>query len=608
MIKNLVRSLQLIWPNRGMLVLFLIATAGEAVFGGAPLIIFNLLLFKLTNKTESNKIFKEGIQQINAWFEHVFGTGEGYLYGLCLVLAICFLIDAAFNLAADWLGGYIAQRTRINAMVKLMHHLLAMDMGFLDRRKTGDLVTRMLADINSLRTAVKVTLEFFRQPLTILVLAGVAIYCDPVLFLVGGVGLPLLVWPLIFITKKVYKQSRKMKEQTSDMTQAMLQNLSGMRIIHAYEAIEAERGNFSRLAEKLFKTAMKRNFNRALQQPITSIVLGLGGVCVILYGALRISRGELTPQDFFTFAGALAMLQKPIKSMLGPLGELAEMLPSAERTFEILDEQPKILDKPDARKAPAFAKALRFEGVSFDYGRGPVFEKLDLTIRCGQKIGIVGRTGVGKSTLLSLLLRFYDPVAGRITMDGTDLRDFTLASLRSQMGYVVQDPFLFHATVLDNIRYGRHDATEEQVVAAAKDAAVHDEIVALPNGYATYVGERGVLFSGGQRQRINIARALLRDAPILLLDEPTSALDAGSEHRVQEALNRLMAGRTSLIVAHRLSTIRECDAIVVFADAGGIEAVGSHAELLESSPTYRRLHEQQSGGENSPPQRRREDA
>lgn len=220
----------------------------------------------------------------------------------------------------------------------------------------------------------------------------------------------------------------------------------------------------------------------------------------------------------------------------------------------------------------------------------------------------MGRTGVGKSTLLSLLLRFYDPVAGRITMDGTDLRDFTLASLRGQMGYVVQDPFLFHATVLENIRYGKPDATEEQVVAAARDAAVHDEIVALPNGYETYVGERGVLFSGGQRQRINIARALLRDAPILLLDEPTSALDASSEQRVQEALNRLMAGRTSLIVAHRLSTIRECDAIVVFADAGGIEAVGSHAQLLESSPTYRRLHEQQSGSEVTTPQRRREDA
>jgi ABC-type multidrug transport system fused ATPase/permease subunit len=282
--------------------------------------------------------------------------------------------------------------------------------------------------------------------------------------------------------------------------------------------------------------------------------------------------------------------------MMSNVGELAELLPSAERTFEILDVRPTIQDKPGAQPCPSFKREIVFEKVGFDYGRGAVLKDVSFTLRAGESVGIVGRTGVGKSTLLALLLRFYDPTGGRILLDAVDIRDVTMASLRAQMSLVAQRPFLFHASVADNIRYGRPAATDDEVFAAARAAMIHDEIAALPEGYETLCGERGgELFSGGQQQRIAVARAVLRNAPILLLDEATSSLDAFSERRVQEALDTLASGRTSLIVAHRLSTLRNVNRILVVGEGGVVEAIAPHAELLETSPTYRLLWEQQTG-------------
>ncbi|MCY3023426.1 MAG: ATP-binding cassette domain-containing protein, partial [Planctomycetota bacterium] len=300
---------------------------------------------------------------------------------------------------------------------------------------------------------------------------------------------------------------------------------------------------------------------------------------------------------FIIFVGALMLLRSPFMAMVSTMGEIAELLPSAERTFEVLDVKPTVLDAPNAVPCPQLKRQIVFENVSFDYGRGPVLRDLNLAVNAGEKIGIVGRTGVGKSTLLALMLRFYDPTSGRILVDGVDIRAATLRSVRAQMALVAQQSFLFHATVAENIRYGKPGATDEEVIAAAKTAMIHDEIMAQPLGYETLCGERGgELFSGGQRQRIAVARAVLRNAPILLLDEANSALDAFSERRVQEALDKLVVSRTSLIVAHRLSTLRNVDRIVVFGDGGGIEAIGTHQELLTGSPSYRLLWQEQQGG------------
>jgi ABC-type multidrug transport system fused ATPase/permease subunit len=342
---------------------------------------------------------------------------------------------------------------------------------------------------------------------------------------------------------------------------------------------------------------MRRNKSRALQHPLTEFVLGFGLICVLLVGGMQaLANPGASAASFVTFIGALMLLGSPVRAMMSNIGELAELLPSAERTFEILDVRATIQDKPAAQRCPPFTREIIFEKVGFDYGRGAVLKDVSFTLRAGESVGIVGRTGVGKSTLLALLLRFYDPTSGRILMDGVDIRDVTMTSLRAQTSLVAQRPFLFHASVADNIRYGRPAATDDEVIAAAQAAMIHDEIAALPEGYETLCGERGgELFSGGQQQRIAVARAVLRNAPILLLDEATSSLDAFSERRVQEALDKLASGRTSLIVAHRLSTLRNVNRILVVGEGGVVEAIAPHAELLEMSPTYRLLWEQQTG-------------
>ncbi len=590
------RALKLIRPYPGMVFLFLICTVGAGIFGGLPLVLLNLYINFL--RKGSSPPTNKWSALFDSFLKDTFGsTQTSFLYGLCGSLLVLWFIKVAFEFCLAYLAGWIPTRIRISAMEQLMQHLLTLDMGFFDRSKLGDLVSRMVADTRALRAAVKVTLQFIRQPATIIFLAYLAISFDWILFLVGGLGLPLVIYPLMKITGKIYKASWKAKRQAADMAEEMLQNLSGMRIIHAYDAVENEQKNFVKMAGKLFRTVMRRNLNRAMQRPMTELFFGGGIVLVMLIGGVRVLDGGLPIEDFITFIGAMAMMQQPLRAMISALGELAEMVPSAERTFEIMDTKPKILDATDAKVCPKLSREIRFENVTLDYGRGVIFENLDLTIAAGERIGIVGRTGVGKSSLLSLLLRYYDPKEGRITLDGEDLRGVTLNSLRSQMAFVPQDPYLFHTTIEENIRYGKPDASLEEIEAAARSAAVHDEIAELPDGYKTVVGERGVTLSGGQRQRVSIARAILRDAAILLLDEATSALDSNSEKLVQDALDNMTSGRTSLIVAHRLSTLRNANRIVVFGDTGGIETVGDHNTLMATSPTYKRLWESQGSAE-----------
>jgi len=595
--RTLWRACKLILPHRGMLALYLFTSMGLAIFGSSPLLLVKTFLNRLEGKAPQDTLGRH----VDAWLTNTFGAGDQYLWGLCGLALLFWLGKAIFDYFNTYLATWLAQRLRMEAMQRVMHRLLTLDQPYFDKQKIGDLVSRMVSDGDNLRRTVKMFLDFVQQPFQVLVLAAAALYLDWFLFLIGGIGLPLLVIPLRKTIKNIAKQQKRYQEKTAALAQAMLQNLNGMRIIHAYDAAQKESRVFSELAYSLFRTGMRRNRNRAIQRPLTEIVLGVGLIAVLLIGALRnIHSGKADAAAFVTFIVALAALRVPISAMVSTLGEMAELLPSAERTFEVLDVQPTIREAPAARLCPALQKEIVFEDVCFDYGRGPVLKDLNLRINAGEKIGVVGRTGVGKSTLLALLLRFYDPTRGRVLIDGVDIRSVSLASLRAQTALVTQHPFLFHATVAENILYGKPDAGQEEVIAAARYAMVHDEVMAQPLGYQTLCGERGgELFSGGQRQRIAVARAILRNAPILLLDEATSALDAFSERRVQEALDKLVVSRTSLIVAHRLSTLRNVDRIVVFGDHGGIEAIGPHQELLDTSPTYRLLWSEQQGGTGS---------
>jgi len=596
--RNLWRAFKLVLPHRKMLVWYSITALGLAVFGSAPLVLVKALVNKLNRQEPKDPL---GIY-VDAWLQGIFGFGQSYLWGLCAIIFIFWVLKSLLDFLNTYIASWLAQRLRTEAMERVMVRLLTLDEPYFDKQKTGDLVSRMISDGDNLRKTVKIFLDFLQQPLLVLALVAIAIYYDWFLFCVGAVGVPLVVWPLTRIIKNITKQTKRYQEKTADLAQAMLQNLSGIRIIHAYDAAQSEAANFKKVADGLFRIGMRRNMNRAAQRPLTSVMLGLGGMAVLLTGGLRIiNNPESDLAAFLVFLGALGMLYAPATAMMLTLGELAEFLPSAERTFEILDVKPTIIEQPNAPVCPRLKQHLVFENISFDYGRGQILKNFTLSIAAGEKIGIVGRTGVGKSTLLSLLMRFYDPSAGQILIDGININSVSLSSLRAQIALVNQTPFLFQTTVADNIRYGRPNASDEDVIEAAKAARIHDEIMQQPLAYKTLCGERGgELFSGGQRQRIAVARAILRNAPILLLDEATSALDAYSERRVQEALDKLVVNRTSLIVAHRLSTLRNTDRILVFGDNGGLEAIGTHDELLRSSPTFRILSTAQAenGNEN----------
>jgi len=594
--KDLWRAFKLVLPHRGMLAIYLLTSLGLAVFGSAPLILLKTFLNKLQRTPPHDAPGRYVDELLTAQF----GSGKEYIYALCILTFGLWVMKAIFDFLNTYIVAWLSQRLRLEAMEQVMRKLLLLDQPFFDKQKVGDMVSRMVLDGENLRRVVKLFLDFVRQPFMVVSLVAIAVYYDPYLFLIGAIGVPFVVVPLFKVVRSVGRQTRKYLEKSAEMTQAMLQNLQGMRIIHAYEASEKEGNSFAAMAQSLFRTGMRRSRSRAMQHPLTEMMLGAGLVGVMFVGGVKFfDDPNADPSGFLIFIAALGLSYGPVRAMMGSIAELAELLPSAERTFEILDVKPTIVDLPDAQPCPLLKKEIVFENVSFDYGRGMVLNKLNLSIRAGEKIGIVGRTGVGKSTLLSLLLRFYDPTAGRVLIDGVDIRHSTLATLRVQMALVNQSPFLFHASVADNIRYGKPNASDEEVAEAAKLAMVHDEVMAQPEGYQTLCGERGgELFSGGQRQRIAVARAILRNAPILLLDEATSALDADSERRVQEAIDKLVISRTSLIVAHRLSTLRNVDRILVFGDEGGIEAIGTHQELMITSKTYHLLWMQQHGGKD----------
>ncbi len=622
---NLWRALKLVLPHRGMLFWYMCTAFALAICGSAPLILANTFIDHLNAvgkvaprpvwpgpapavveaaevaenpraavkdtfgiKKYVTRTFADFNYQLKVWS----GSEKNYIFLLCGLILFALASKALFDFLNTFIGSWLAQRLRIEAIERVMAKVVSLDIPFHDSRNKGDLVTRMVSDGENLRKTVKIFLDFAQQPFLIIALISVALYYDWRLFLMGAIGVPLMMYPLITIVRKITRQSKKYQEKTADIAQEMLQNLDGIRVIHAYGAEALEAKGFQQLTRGLFRIGMKRSWNRAIQRPLTSVLMCLGGVVVLGYGGYRITQDPVKHPvaSFLTFIFALGMLYDPVTAVTQTIGEIAEYLPNAERIFEILDVKPTIVDAPDAIICPAMTKEIVFENVCFNYGKTVVLRDFNLRLRFGEKLGIVGKTGVGKSTLLSLLLRFYDPTSGRILIDGVDIRAVKLASLRQQVGLVTQRPFLFNATVAENIRYGREGASDEDVIDAAKAAMVHDEILKKPLGYNELCGERGgELYSGGQQQRITIARALLRNPPILLLDEATSALDALKERSLQEAFDKLEANRTCLIVAHRLSTLSNANRILVFGDEGGVEAIGTHTELMEKSVTYRQM-------------------
>lgn len=479
---------------------------------------------------------------------------------------------------------------------ELFEHVLGQSAAFFARRTTGQLLSRVNNDVGAVQRAVSETVgDLARESLTVVGYAGLLVYIDGGLALVCLTAAPIVVYPLARLGKRLRTVSRRSQEALERQSHVAGEAFAGHRIVKAFLAEGREARKFRAASEDLYRTNMSVTGVLSVLPPLMEALGGVAIVGALWYGSGEIAAGRLTPGEFTSFVAALLLMYGPIKKLTRVNANLQQAAAAAERVFELLDARTEVVERPGAVDLPPFTRAVEFRDVTFGYedGHGKlVLQGLSIRVEAGQVVAIVGRSGAGKTTLVNLLPRFYDVSAGAVLIDGRDVRDVTLASLRRQIGIVTQETVLFDDTIAANIAYGMPDATPAAIEAAARAANAHEFIVGQPAGYATRIGERGQRLSGGQRQRLAIARAILRDAPILVLDEATSSLDSESERLVQEALTVLMRDRTSFVIAHRLSTIERADIILVM-DRGRLVEHGRHAELLARGGAYARLHRAQ---------------
>ncbi len=471
---------------------------------------------------------------------------------------------------------------------------------------SGELMSRLLSDADQIQNAFGSRLADFVQGILTMILVLLYVFSLNLrLALAVLVVAPLLVFPIVGNFRKLRRTGTAARERIGQMGSILGETLRGHRLIKTYGMEDFEATRFQE-ANRRYYAASRQNMRiQALNSPLMEILAGIGLSLVFVYAAGQIRGGQMTVGGLVSFLAGVMMLYKPLKDVTRTNIVLQAALVAAARLFEVIDGENDIVEKPDARPLAPFSKSLRYEKVAFRYGSEDVLRDLDLEIARGETVALVGASGAGKTTLVNLLARLYDPARGRVTFDGVDLRDATLSSLRRQIGLVTQETILFDTSVRENIAYGEKAPDEERLRAAARAACANEFVDRLPRGYDAPVGEGGARLSGGQRQRIAIARAIYKDAPILILDEATSQLDAASEALVARALSNLMQGRTTLVIAHRLSTVRRADRIVVL-DEGRIVEEGTHAALLTRPGLYRRLHDMQyfaeGGGEPAPPE------
>ena len=472
---------------------------------------------------------------------------------------------------------------------ELFGHVMGQSASFFARRNVGTVTSRLMNDIGQIQFIITESLgDALRASITVVVLAGVLFHFNPRLALVCIICAPLVVYPLVRLGQRVRRNTRQVQAETGHLQHISMEAFSGHRIVTAFAAARFEARRFRQAADRLYRVALKVTSTLAMLPPLMEWLGALAVVGALLYGVTEVARGDVEAGDFIAFVGALLMMYGPVKKLSRLNAQFHQGMACAERVFEVLDTRSEIRDRPSARPLARPRRDIVFDGVSFTYpdGRGKtVLRDVSFRATAGQVVAIVGLSGAGKTTLVNLLPRLYDVTAGAVRIDGVDVRDVTLASLRANIGIVTQDTVLFDDTVARNIAYATEtDAAAPtdaaaRIEAAARAAHAHEFIEVLPDGYETPIGDRGQRLSGGQQQRLAIARALFRNAPILILDEATSSLDTESERLVQEALARLLLNRTSFVIAHRLSTVRRADMIVVL-DEGEVREIGRHEELV----------------------------
>ena len=518
------------------------------------------------------------------------------------VVAVALVGTALIKGACDYIGTYLVNHAGFGLITDLRNRLydtiLRRSISFFSRYSTGTLVSTVVNDVEKVQVTLTIALaEFLQQFFTLVFLIGVVIVLGHKLALVLLIFVPFVVVSAGKIGRRVRTTTRKGQDKLADIQNILHESIAGNRIVKAFGMETWESTRFRAAARKLFRANLKSVAVQAVSSPLMDIIGALAGALLLWVGRNQINSGIMTPGAFIAFIIAVFRLYDPVRKMAFFNNSFQQALGASQEIFRVIDEEDEVRERPDAISLPAFRERVRFENVSFSYNgaNGPeteILHNVNLETRAGEVVAIVGSSGAGKTTLVNLIPRFFDVTAGAIRIDGHDIRDVTLASLRAQIGVVTQETILFNDTVRNNIAYGQPHVTEEAVVEAAKAALAHDFILRLPDGYDTMIGERGLRLSGGERQRIAIARALLKNAPILILDEATSSLDTESEALVQGALQNLISGRTVFVIAHRLTTVRHADRIVVL-EGGRIADSGTHEDLLTRLGTYRKLYELQ---------------
>jgi ATP-binding cassette subfamily B protein len=518
--------------------------------------------------------------------------GKTDLLPLAGAIVAAGFLRLAFSVARRLVAGRVSLGVEYGLRNRVYSHLQSLEVAFFDEQQTGQLMSRSTVDLQAVRFFLGYGLIFIAQSaVTILVAAAVMLAINPGLALVA-----LAPAPFVFIAAYRYgarnrPASQEVQQRIAELTAEAEESISGIRLVKAFAREERQLARFTTATRRVFEQSMVSTRLRAFYNPFIGFLPQLGLAAVLLVGGHQAIDGKITVGEFVAFYGYVLLLIGPVRMLGIALGMAQRAVASGARVFELLDREPRMTSPPDALPLPPGDGHVELRDVSFSYETGPpVLRDVSLEVPAGRTVAIVGATGSGKTTLVSLLPRLYDPESGSVTVDGVDLREVELQSLRAEVGLVSDDPFLFSATLRENIAYARPDATDDEVEAAARRAGIHEFVEGLPDGYGTRVGERGLTLSGGQRQRVAIARAIIKDPRILILDDATSSVDATTEAEIKRALRELMRDRTTFVIAHRLSTIALADEVVVLED-GAIAARGTHEELIESSPLYREIAE-----------------
>ncbi|MBF0570260.1 MAG: ABC transporter ATP-binding protein [Candidatus Omnitrophica bacterium] len=593
--KNYFKMLRFLKGHQGRFAVAIIFIILSSLFEGVQLSFIPLVFDRIFNNKKiliPNKIPACLENLIN----HFNNTDVVTLFWVIpLGFMIVFCIKQVVLFCSDYLMNDIAQAVMRDVRSRLFERIQTLSLDYFSRRRVGELVSRITNDVNTIENAISYAVtDLFKQPVLILVFLIISFTMNTKGTLVVFVMFPLIGWPMMLISKKLRKIAKNTQEKMADINSHLMETISGVRILKAFGTEKYEIQRFRQHNQLYYKLRMKSIRNLILMGPITEIVGSFCGVAIYWVLGKEVLKGHLSSGVLMLFFASILQVIRPIKRMANVQTIIQQALVANTRIYEVLDTKPTVVEKSDAAELETFKDKIVIEGVSFYYeeGAGNVLQDINLSIKKGELVAVVGPTGSGKSTLANLIPRFYDVTRGRILFDGMDVKDASFKSLRGQVGIVTQEAILFNDSVKNNIAYGTFDVTMDHIRQVAQMAFADKFIEKMPKGYDTIIGDRGFRLSGGEKQRLTIARAILKNPPILILDEATSQLDSESEKYVQEALDKLMQGRTVIAIAHRLSTIMKADKIVVL-EHGKIAGIGKHDDLLFSCPLYRRLYETQ---------------